>query len=97
MYKYLLVDENTGKKKKAPASPWEDEDFDVSSPSGQTVFAVTEDFSATQKLDIYVNGILQREGISYDYVRNATLNEITFNYTVPQNSWVLARVHRWAE
>jgi hypothetical protein len=96
-YKILLVDSVTGKRKKAPASLWEDEDFDVTLLAGQTVFEVSEDFTATQKIDTYVNGILQREGVGFDYVRDAITNELTFSYAVPQNSWVLVRVHRWAE
>ena len=59
---------------------------------GQSVFTVAESL-IDRTIDIFVNGILQREGASNDYtVTNASGGEITFTYTVPENAWVSIRV-----
>lgn len=71
-----------------------DVDFDVSA-GGQTVFSVagTADITASNKVDVFVNGRLSREGASYDFTRNASNDTITTSYTVPQDTWVRVRVY----
>lgn len=73
-------------------NPFNDDDFDVSA-GGQTEFTSTSDITTTNDVDVYVNGRLQREGVSNDYTRDAALDKITFNYTVPENAWVRLRVY----
>ena len=48
---------------------------------GQAVFAFTHDEDTS--LQVYRNGILQREGGSYDYTTSHTSNTVTFTTTVP--------------
>lgn len=52
----------------------------------QTVFAFG--FDADTQLQVYKNGILQREGGSYDYTLQPDNDTVTFNVTVPINNLV---------
>jgi len=52
----------------------------------QVVFPFVHDDTA--KLQVYLNGILQREGGEYDYVANPEYNVITFVVTVPEGNVV---------
>ena len=95
--RYVTVDDVTGRFKRgnlaaAGATPI-DQDYDVGG-GGQANFTVTQTFSAPSLIDVSVNGIIQREGSSYDFQRNTSLNRLEFNYTIPQNAWVRIRV--WA-
>lgn len=66
-----------------------DQDF-VS--TGQTDFVVGT-ITSTQKIDVYVNGRMMREGGSYDFLRNVGTSKIIFNYTVPADAWIRVRVY----
>lgn len=68
-----------------------DYDFDVGS-GGATVFNLGVTFS-TQKLDVYINGRLAREGSGNDFTRNGAGQTITTTFTVPQNGWVRVRLY----
>lgn len=52
----------------------------------QTVFGF--DFDADTQLLVYKNGLLQREGGSYDYTLQPDNNTVTFNATVPASNLV---------
>lgn len=52
----------------------------------QTVFGFA--FDADTQLQVYKNGILQREGGSYDYTLQPANDTITFNATVPASNLV---------
>ncbi len=49
-------------------------------------FAFAHDETAV--IQVYKNGILQREGALYDYTKNAALDTITFNIPVPSGNLV---------
>ena len=61
------------------------QDFDVTSPSGQTSFD-TGIALELKNISVFENGITRRVGLGYDYVLSDT--SIVFNYTVVQDSWV---------
>lgn len=66
--------------------------FDVG-VGGQTQFVMTAGTIASgNNIEVYENGIVKREGGSYDYVRNIGANAIDFNYTIQENAWVLVKV-----
>jgi len=69
-----------------------EDDFDVGA-GGQTDFTSSYDITSTNKVDVYLNGRLEREGASNDYTRDAALNKIIFNFTIPENAWVRVRVY----
>jgi hypothetical protein len=52
----------------------------------QTVFGF--DFEADTQLVVFKNGILQREGGSYDYTLQPNNNTVTFNATIPASNLV---------
>ena len=83
--KYVITTDSTG-------SSWVDQYFDVG-VGGQANFTVTQTFSSGSIIDVWVNGIKQRENASWDLLRNVPLNRIDFSYTVSQGSWVLVRVY----
>jgi hypothetical protein len=67
--------------------------YDVGA-GGQTQFVMTSGtIEATNKLEVFENGIVKREGSSYDFERNTGSNAIDFTYTVPENAWVLVKVY----
>ena len=90
----LLVLQTNGRKKQGPLltslSGGTNEDFDIASPSTQ-VSPVTV-FTTISKIDVWVNGQMQREGASFDFQRDATLNKINFTYSVPASAWVRVRL-----
>lgn len=56
---------------------------------GQATFTGLVDLvAADQRLDVYVNGHMMKEGASDDYQRDFSLQRISFNYTVPQDAQV---------
>lgn len=73
------------------AATWTDQNYDVGG-GGQVNFTVSAVFDGTTKIDVWVNGVKNREGATNDFQRNTSLNRIEFNFTVPQNAWVLIRV-----
>ena len=96
--RYLLVDDATGKRKRGTAvgvsaSEPIDEDFTIGGGGAVQVTLATA-ITAPQKLDVFVNGKMEREGASFDWLRNVGAQRIDFNYTVPQNAWV--RVRRYS-
>lgn len=62
-------------------------DFDVTSPSGQTIFAVGLDLEGSS-VQVFEGGILRR--VDVDYVISNT--DVVFTYTVIQGSWVSVHV-----
>lgn len=59
---------------------------DTVTASTQAVFPFVH--SDSDELQVYKNGILQREGGGYDYTRNAATDTVTFNTTVPPGNTV---------
>lgn len=90
----ILVLQTNGRKKRGPTldslSGGVDEDFSVVTPV--TFVTPVATVNATGKIDVWVNGLMQREGATHDFTRNTSLNRIVFNYTVPQNAWVRVRI-----
>jgi len=78
--------------KLATVLSFNDDDYDVG-VGGATDFVSSNDITLTNQLDVYINGRLQREGVSNDYTRDAALDKIVFNFTVPENAWVRLRVY----
>ena len=95
MERVFLLDEITGKKKRGPllssiSGGYVDEDFDIIAPTSFVPLNV--DIEIGTKIDVFLNGILLREGSSNSWERNADDNEIVFNTTVPENAWVRVRI-----
>lgn len=59
---------------------------DTLTTASQTVFSFVHD--ETTKLQVYKNGLLQREGGSNDYTSQAQTNTVTFNSAVPSGNLV---------
>ena len=59
---------------------------------GQSIFAAGG-LTATQLVDVWINGRIMREGGSHDYIRDEANDEIEFNYTVPEYANVRIRLH----
>ena len=96
-YRYLVVDQETGDYKRGgPATGvgalFYDQDYDTG-PGGQTEFTVTATIKTGSLIDVFCNGIKQREGAGNDFQRNVLLNKIEFNSNIPQNAWVQIRVY----
>lgn len=85
--KHLLVDDATGKFKRAAAFYT---DTSITS-SGQVDFSVTG-LTASNLVDVTQNGVDQVEGATDDYQRNVGANKITFNASVPANAIVKIRI-----
>ena len=66
-------------------------DYEVGA-GGQTDFVVPESLVG-QTVDVFVNGILQRQGASYDYTVEGT-DTIQFKFTVAEDAWVSVRVFK---
>jgi len=70
-----------------------DSNFNVG-VGGQANFTVSSGtFAGGTRIEVFQNGVKKREGSGQDYVRNVSLQRIEFTYTVPQNAWVLVRLH----
>jgi hypothetical protein len=67
-----------------------DEDFDIAAPT--SVLALASDITATTLIDVYINGILTREGATKTLERDQVNNEIEFNDALSVNSWVRVRI-----
>lgn len=59
---------------------------DIDTTSSQSVFAFVHDENT--KLQVYKNGILQREGGANDYTTSPTTNTVTFTSSVPSGNTV---------
>jgi len=59
---------------------------DTLTDSSQTVFPFVHDENT--KLQVYLNGILQREGGGFDYVTSSATNTVTFTSAVPAGNLV---------
>lgn len=59
---------------------------DTVTTAPQAVFPFVH--SDSDELQVYKNGILQREGGSFDYTRNAATDSVTFNTTIPTSNVV---------
>jgi hypothetical protein len=59
---------------------------DIETTASQTVFAFIHDEQA--QLNVYLNGILQREGGSYDYVTSPATDTVTFNNVIPAGNLI---------
>lgn len=60
----------------------------IVSAGGQTEFSVAQNIALPIHLNVFVNGVETREGVSDDYTRDDVNRKIIFNYTVPADSWV---------
>lgn len=69
-----------------------DQEYDVGE-GGQTAFVVSAGFESGTKMDVWVNGIMMREGVGHDYTRNAATDTVTTTFTVPKDSYVRVRVY----
>jgi len=70
-----------------------DNHFDVG-VGGQTQFTCSLGLvTSNNRIEIWNNGVMVREGASHDWQRNVGQNAIDFNYTVPENAWVLVRLY----
>lgn len=96
---YLLaVDDATGKKKRTLITPgsvvqFVDNDFDVGGGGQSAFIAGSGTVGASNKIDVYWNGKLLREGAGYDYTRNTGANKIDTTVTIPSGAWVRVRVY----
>ena len=92
--KYLTVDTVTGKKILGAAvgagSLFVDEYFTAT--SGQTIFTTAQAFTALSQIDVLLNGVEQREGVSFIYQRDASLSRIIFNSGVLLNAEIKIRI-----
>ncbi len=95
------IDEVTGKIKKTEVTLADlggsgevetNDDFDVGVGGQSTFVMATGTVTADSIVDVYVNGRLMREGLTYDFSRNAANNQVVFNYTVPESAWVRVRI-----
>lgn len=77
------------KRDKATPS-FTDEDFDIASPASFVQLAAN--IEATTLIDVYINGVLTREGLSQAWTRDTTLDRILFNNAVQENAWVRVRM-----
>jgi len=68
-----------------------DEKFTVGA-GGQSVFALAGVIDAETNIDVWVNGQKIFEGASSDWVRDIVNEEIEFNNTIPENSFVVVRI-----
>lgn len=93
--KYLTVDTVTGTTKIGAAvggagSLFIDEYFTAT--SNQTIFTTAQSFSALSQIDVLLNGVEQREGVSFIYQRDAGLSRIIFNSGVLLNAEIKIRI-----
>lgn len=91
---YALIDPATGKIKNSgvpSGAIFSDQDYDVGGDT--TVFTTTGDITASNKVDVFHNGIMMREGGGHDYTRDAGTDQITFNFTVKNGAWVRIRIY----
>jgi len=90
----IQIDDVTGAIKRGPiGTPAAHVDEDFATIAVESTFSVVENFTATQKIDVWVDGSLKREGATEDYQRNDSLNRIVFNSDRQIGSWVRVRVH----
>jgi len=92
--RYLQIEDTTGRVQRGPASvsaSWTDEQFSVGGGGVATV-SLASTITGITKIDVYVNGVLRREGAGNTWVRNVTPARIDFAETIPQNAWILVRV-----
>lgn len=89
-----MVETTNGRFKVGPSAPgsalFADEYF--TSTNGQTIFSPIQTFGVASKIDVLVNGVEVREGASFSYQRNATLNRIIFNSGLLANAEVKIRI-----
>lgn len=71
------------------------ETFDIG-PGGVSIITLSTDINSTQALDVFLNGIKQREGGGNAYARNQTTNQITFSEIIPAYTWVEVKVFETA-
>lgn len=93
-YKYALIDIETGKVKLGPAGAGGDLFVDqyFTATNGQTIFTPSQVFSALSHIDVLRNGVEVREGASFSYQRNASLNRIIFNTGVLADAEIKIRI-----
>ena len=98
-YRYLLVDDATGRQKRGDpvtvsnGDPlFIDEKYSVTS-STQNTFYVNAGIANNTRVDVFVDGVLKDEGSLDDYIRDAAAETIIFNYYVNPGSKVRIRVY----
>lgn len=67
-----------------------DEDFDIAVSA--TTISLATDIVVGNLIDVYINGVLTREGGARAWTRNNTTNQIIFNTALSVNSWVRVRI-----
>lgn len=85
----IVNDELTANVVYAP--PFVDEDFELATPASTITLA--KNIEETTLIDVFINGLLVREGASRSYLRDTINNEIEFNSPVGANAWVRVRIH----
>jgi len=89
-----VFDTATGTRR-AISNWFKDCDFTVGG-GGQAVFNLTSSgatLTSTSKVDAYINGSMTQPGSTLEYTLDTVGNNINFNETIPQNSWVRIRVY----
>jgi len=84
-----VFDDSTLGKEGVPLPGFTDYDTDTNA-EGQTVFSAAKIVNGAQKIDVFENGRMKREGVDYD--RDYALHRVTTTYTV-YSSWVRVRVY----
>jgi len=90
---YILYDDATETKVRGPIAVSSSlpitEDFTVT--TSQDTFQLTEDISNDDIIDVYLNGVLQRDTVNYS--KNVSTNEIVLSQSVV-SSWVRVRIFK---
>lgn len=89
----VLFDDITLRKKLGgvPLTQPLDEQFDIG-VGGVVELTSANAFTAQTKIDVFHNGQLIREGAPHSWTRDVATQKILFNYTIPQNAWVMFRL-----
>jgi hypothetical protein len=77
-------------KKNISTPTFSDEDFDIVSPT--SFVSLVADITTSTLIDVYINGVLVREGALNVWTRENTLNRILFNDSVAAGAWVRVRL-----
>jgi hypothetical protein len=67
---------------------WLDEYEETTDSPNKTDITPGFNIELASKIKVYVNGLLQREGVSYHYTIDADDNKIVFNTGLVESSWV---------
>jgi len=70
-------------------------DYDMDATTSQTVFDGFGTITSSSKVDVFLEGALQREGSGNDYVLDVSAGEVTFASAPGDGKWV--RIRKWIE